>query len=91
MDEQNKKEKITTMDELTEIINGGFQTNQEYMDKKFGELNGEISGVKEDLKEVKEKLNKVDKKLGGFINTYHEEKLPMRMGYIENMLNVPKK
>ena len=59
------------------MINHGFQSNQDYMDRKFYELKTEVKGV--------------DKKLDSFIESYNEEKLPMRVEYIENMLNLHKK
>jgi len=89
------EKKVTTMDELAVMINGGFQSNQEYMDKKFGELKQEIGGVDLRLagveKNLREEIRKVDKKLDVFIETYHEEKLPMRMEYMETILNLHKK
>ena len=38
MDNQNRKEEITTIPELAEMIRGGFEGNQEYMDKRFNEM-----------------------------------------------------
>lgn len=84
----NGEEEITTIPELARMINNGFQSNQEYMDKKFNELKGEISEV--EIKLTRE-IRGVDKKLDGFVERYDEEKLPMRVEYMENMLNVPKK
>jgi len=83
MDKENKKE-ITTIPELAIMINNGFQSNQDYMDKRFEELKVEI-------KRVDTKLARVDAKLTTFIDDYHSEKLPMRVEYIENALNFPKK
>lgn len=91
MDKQNKIKKVTTINELAVMINNGFQTNQEYMDKRFDELKGEIKGVDSRLVKVERKLEGVEKKLDGFIDVYAKEKLPMRVEYIENILNVPKK
>lgn len=86
------------MDQLAVIISNGFQNNQEYMDKRFTELSGEISEVKEDLNEVKKDLSEVKKDLRGvktkldtFIDDYKDDKLPMRVEYIENVLNLHKK
>jgi len=81
MDKKNNKEKITTINELAMMINSGFQNNQEYMDKKFGELKNELTG----------EIHKVDTKLTTFIDEYNSEKLPMRVEYIENVLNLHKK
>ena len=77
MDQQKENKKITEKDELIGIIKDSFQTNQEYMDRRFDK--------------VENRLEKVEKKLDGFIDTFNEEKLPMRVEYIENVLDIPKK
>ena len=81
MEPQKENKKITNIDELAVMIHNSFQSNQEYMDKKFGEVKNEL----------KEEIKGVDRKLNAFIDRYDEDKLPMRVDYIENVLNLPKK
>ena len=88
MDRQNKKEEITTIPELAEMIKNSFQGNQDYMDKRFDEVKNELKG---DIKKVDERLVKVERKLNDFIDEYDAEKLPMRVEYIENIMGLPKK
>ena len=95
MNQQNKKEKITTIPELAVLINNSFQDNQEYMDKRFGDMDKRFGDMDKRFDEVKKELKgeikKVDTKLTNFIDDYNSEKLPMRVEYIENVLNLPKR
>ncbi len=91
MDKQNKSEKITTIPELAVLINSGFQTAKEHADEKFAKIDDRFDKVEKSAKETKEKLNEVDIKLTNFIDDYDSDKLPMRVEYIENVLNLPKK
>ena len=88
MESKNSPEEITTIPELAEMIKNSFQGNQDYMDKRFDEIEGKLKGVESSLTA---EIKKVDKKLDGFIDEYQEEKLPMRVEYIENVLALPKK
>ena len=94
MNQQNEKEKITTISELAVMIHESFQSNQDYMDKRFDDMqaymDNRFDGVKKDISEVKKDLKGVEKKLDGFIERYDEDKLPMRVEHIENVLNLPK-
>ncbi|OGZ73081.1 MAG: hypothetical protein A2908_02035 [Candidatus Staskawiczbacteria bacterium RIFCSPLOWO2_01_FULL_38_12b] len=91
MDPRKDNKKITTINELAEMIRGSFQTAQEHVDGKFYKVDERFDKVENRLDKVEKDLKEVKEKVNGFIDTYHEEKLPMRMDYIENMLNVPKK
>lgn len=81
---RKQKEEITTIPELAKMINRGFQNNQDYMDNKFGEID-------ERFEQIDKRFDKVETKLDGFTEEYNSEKLPMRVEYIENVLNLPKK
>jgi len=68
--------KNITIDDLAVIINKGFDGQMEYMEKKFGEVAGEISTIKKDVKDIKNEIVVVDA-------------LGKRVDYIEGVLNVP--
>ncbi|OGZ69453.1 MAG: hypothetical protein A3D44_03455 [Candidatus Staskawiczbacteria bacterium RIFCSPHIGHO2_02_FULL_42_22] len=84
MDQKNNQEEITTIPELAKMINSSFQAAQEHVDEKFAKID-------EKFTKVDERFNTIEKKLDGFIEKYDEAKLPMRVDYIENILNLPKK
>jgi len=71
---QKTNEEITTIPELAKMIRDSFQGNQEYMDEMKTELKADIK--------------KVSNKLDIFIDDYKSEKLPMRVEFIENTLNI---
>ena len=72
---KNKLVKNITTDDLAVIINKGFQGQMDYMEKKFGEVAGEISTIKKDVKDIKNEIVLVDA-------------LGKRVDYIENVLNI---
>jgi hypothetical protein len=97
MDQENKKQEITTISELAEMINNGFQSAQDNVNERFDKVEVRLDKVEIRLEKVEvrldkveSRLGKVEKKLDVFIDDYHEEKLPMRVEYIENVLDIPK-
>lgn len=88
---KKQKEEITTIPELAKMINRGFQNNQDYMDKKFGEIDERFEQVDKRFEQIDKRFDKVETKLDDFVEEYKSEKLPMRVEYIENILNLPKK
>ena len=79
MDNQNKK---NTNDKLARMIKTGFDNTP--TKQQFESLENKVSVIEKDIKEVKTRLT-------DFVEKYDEEKLPMRVEYIENVLNIPKK
>ena len=59
MDKQKENKKITTIPELAKMINRSFQSNQEYMDKRFYEFGGKLDEFGGKLGKA-EKVLKVD-------------------------------
>ncbi len=49
--------------ELAELMLKSFQSNQEYMDKKFSVIDEKFDAVGEDFRHVHYKLDNIDKKL----------------------------
>ena len=72
-----KKEKDMTVKELSKLMLGAFQSNQEYMDKKFTDIDKNFNSVSEDFRGVHYKLDKIDKKLDGQEKTIfaHDQKI----------------
>lgn len=67
--EKKIKEKDMKVGELAELMLKSFQTNQEYMDKKFGAIDEKFDAIGEDFRHVHYKLDKIDKKLGSHEKT----------------------
>ncbi len=105
MASENNQEKLNNLDGLVKLINNGFQANQEYMDKKFSDIDKKFGNIDQRFDKIDQRLDRVDQrfdrmdkrfdnletKLDAFVEEYREEKLPMRMEYVENVLNLPKK
>ncbi len=84
INQPNGTEKVVTNAELVELIKNSFQSAQEHVDQKFAK-------VDERFDKVENRLGKVERKLDDLVDTYDKEKLPMRVEYIENVLNLHKK
>jgi len=99
--EQKKENKKITTDDLAIMIGKGFSgvdKKFEKMDERFDKVENRLEKVENRLEKVENRLEKVEnrlekveKKIDVFVDTYDEEKLPMRVEFIENTLNLPKK
>lgn len=85
---KKKTEKIVTIPKLAEMISRSFQNTQDSMNKRFEQMDERFNQVNKEISEVKQGIKTVDKKLGNFIDDYNSEKLPTRVTYLENVLNV---
>ena len=86
---KNKLDKNITTDELAVIINKGFQSQMDYMDKKFEAVDKKFEAVDKKFEVIDEKFNKVfkvlkvmDDKLDDVGSVKH------RVDYIETTLNI---
>ena len=89
MKNTKKKNKTITNDALARMIKNGFDDTP--TKAQFEILENKVDGIDVRLQRVEKKLDNVEKKLNDFTEEYHSEKLPMRMEYVENVLNLPKK
>jgi len=90
---KNKLVKNITTDELTVIINKGFQGQMDYMEKKFAQVAIEIGScaTKPELAEVGKRLGVVEKDVKYIKDNLDDAgKLGQRVDYIENVLAIKK-
>jgi hypothetical protein len=82
---KKKQAKNITTDELAIIINRGFQSQMDYVEKKFGDIDRRFDGVvtKKEFDEVKKDVKYIKENLDDSIL------LGKRVDYIENILNIP--
>lgn len=92
-----KKEKNITLDELAIMVNNGFQSMHDEMDKLFQEVNDRIGDVESGVEILKEEvhygLKKVDgsiERVGRRLNHHEEEiiKVKNRVKVVERELNI---
>ncbi len=92
MENQEKnKEEITTIPDLVVLIKNSFQSAKEHVDERFDKVEDRLDKVENRLDKVENRLGKVEGKIDSFVERYDEAKLEMRVDYVENILNVPKK
>jgi tetrahydromethanopterin S-methyltransferase subunit G len=88
MDQKKEKSK-----NLTEMIRDSFQSNQNYMDKKFGEMYGYMDGkfaqVDKKFEQVTEKINNISLNIVDIVRLDDFEKLKDRVEVVEESLNLP--
>ena len=76
-----KNKEITTLDEVVSIMLKAFDSNQEYMDKKFGYIDNKFE-------HMDKRFDKIEKII---LDDHKEriEKLETKVQYLENILNLP--
>jgi len=79
---KNKLDKNITTDELAVIINKGFQSQMDYMDKKFEAVDKKFEVIDEKFNKVFKVLKVMDDKLDDVGSVKH------RVDYIETTLNI---
>lgn len=76
------------IDNLAILVKNAFQGNQEYMDKRFDNLTGEMRGG---FKQVTEKINNLSKNTVDVIHQEAFDKLESRVIDLEEIAQLPVK
>ena len=78
-----RNKKVTTLGEVVGIMLKAFDSNQEYMDKKFDKVDKRFD-------KMDERFDKIEKII---LDEHREriEKLESKVTYLENILNLPTK
>jgi len=84
---KKKSKKTTNLDGVVKIMLDAFQSNQEYMDKRFDNLTGEM---RSGFSQVTEKINNLSRNTVDVIHQEEFDKLENRVVGLEEIGKLPR-
>lgn len=89
--EKKEKEKDMTVNELAIIMRDSFQSNQEYIDKKFDAVDKKFEVVGKRFDQVVEKINNISRNIVDVVHKEEFDKLETRVVDLEKVADLPVK